>query len=82
VRKISYGEGVERVFPVYSRWWIRGRGAQGPRPPRQALYLRGRKAKAPASPNASSTKAPSKPKFAQRRAEDFLRPSGARRPGP
>ena len=37
VRKISYGEGVERVFPVYAAGRFRDGGPQGPRAPRQAL---------------------------------------------
>ncbi len=38
VRKISYGEGVERVFPIYSPLVDSVvRGAQGQGPPRQAL---------------------------------------------
>ncbi len=41
VRKISYGEGVERVFRCIRRSWTRSRSSAAPRPPREALLPEG-----------------------------------------
>ena len=73
VRKISYGEGVERVFPVYSPLVNSVLVVRKGRVRRAKLYyLRGRRANPPVSPSAWNTRTPRRRKHRLAAQSKFL----------